>query len=166
MAWSFFPIAIPDSFLRFVVAATTTSDNGVRSPTSAILPAGVLPANPPCETSVVVDELPLFDALLNCFLFRRMSRPEFHQIGQLRSFDLAVQMRRTRRNRPKLDERGHQSTLYAFRKEFRAAIRLDTLDGKWHLFGNTIQEEQGVARVSPRMDTRIRKREQSSTAVY
>jgi hypothetical protein len=60
--------------------------------------------------------------------------------------------RRTRRDRPKLDERSYQSALYAFREELRAAIRLDALDRERHLFGDAIQEEQGVARVSPRVD--------------
>ena len=46
---------------------------------------------PAVRAPVGVNELPFFNPLLNAFFFWRVARQEFGQIGELRSFHLAVQ---------------------------------------------------------------------------
>src|ERR1700693_4471831 len=51
MAWSFFQSLYRIRSFDSSYSAATTSDNGVRSPTSAILPAGVLPPSRSVQNS-------------------------------------------------------------------------------------------------------------------
>jgi hypothetical protein len=87
------------SFLQSVcrIRSLARSDNDFRQWSAftdlSNSPGGYFPTQAAVRTSIVVNELPFFDALNNAIVVRRKSWPEFRQLGELRSFDLAIQMR-------------------------------------------------------------------------
>lgn len=81
----------------------------------------------------IIIALPFFDSLTN---FRRtwiLPSLEFLKIRHLRALDLAVQMRRARRDGSKLNHVIGKPSLYFRVKEFTPSVCLNTLNWKRHL---------------------------------
>jgi hypothetical protein len=72
--------------------------------------------------------LPFSEALGNVGRAKINGRPEFFQIGALRSLDLAIEMGRAWLDGAELDRPIHQPLLHLLGKEFPATIRLNALD--------------------------------------
>ena len=66
------------------------------------------------------------------------------RFGALRSFDLAVQVRRTWFDGAEFNCPVHKPLLHLFSKEFQAAVALNALDWKRHLLDQSFQEIQSV----------------------
>ncbi len=81
-----------------------------------------------------------------------MVEPEFAQVSKLRTFNLAIEVRRAWWNRPELDALVHQAPLHRFSEELAAAVGLDALNRKWHLLDDSIKEKQRISGISTRID--------------
>lgn len=81
-----------------------------------------------------------------------MVRPKLVQVGELRAFDLAIEVRRTWWNWPEFDALGHQAPLHGFSEELAAAVGLDTLNRKRHLLDDTIKKKQRISGISTQVD--------------
>ena len=76
-------------------------------------------------------------------------RPKLFEIGALRPFHFAIEVRRSRRQGTEFDRPFHHPALDIFSKELESAIGLDALDRKRHLLYDAPKKGQRALCVSP-----------------
>ena len=89
--------------------------------------------------------LPLGEAISDVRFFWIYRAPELLEIGALGTFNLAIEVRRTRPDRTELDAPIDQLLLDLLREELEPAISLNSLNGERHFLDDLLEKDQRVS---------------------